>query len=419
MTIDQVAEAPVQEKAVPSLFSNRSFLFLWLSSTASFMALSTYLFAEQWYIITVLEKESLLGIVMMATMVPRVLFMTLGGVWADRFRRSRIMLISSFVRCLLVLGMIFLLQLSLLALWPLILFALCFGIVDAFFSPANTSLLPSVVAKEALPRSNSFIQSSNQIALFSGPMLGGWVLSFGSFGSFSLLFGVIAGFLLLTFLFSSLIKEEKRPLIAGRSSTKLELKEGLSYVWGMPFLKNMLVILIFINFFFFGPLLMGIPLLVDSVLKGEVLDLSFLQSSYQGGMLAGAILVGILNLRKKRGLTMLVMIGVLGICLTFLGQIGFLWQGILLLSLMGILSSFINVTLISTIQAQSDPNKIGRVMSLVNASSNGLVPLSYAFVSLALVMQYTISDVMLLCGMLILVISSIYLLRSKIIKNVD
>lgn len=416
MTIDQVTEVPVQGKSVLSLFSNRSFLFLWLSSTASFLTLSTYLFAEQWYIITVLEKESLLGIVMMATMVPRVLFMTLGGVWADRFRRSRIMLISSFVRCLLVLGMIFLLQLSLLDLWPLILFALCFGIVDAFFSPANTSLLPSVVAKEALPRSNSFIQSSNQIALFSGPMLGGWILSFGSF---SLLFGVIAGFLLLTFLFSSLIKEEKRPVVADRSSTKSELKEGFTYVWGMPFLKNMLVILIFINFFFFGPLLMGIPLLVDSVLKGEVLDLSFLQSSYQGGMLAGAILVGILNLRKKRGLTMLVMIGVLGVCLTFLGQISFLWQGILLLSLMGILSSFINVTLISTIQAQSDPNKIGRVMSLVNASSNGLVPLSYAFVSLALVMQFTISDVMLLCGMLILVIATIYLMRSKIIKNVD
>lgn len=416
MAIDQAAPITTQEKSLPSLFSNRSFIFLWLSSTASFLALSTYLFAEQWYIITVLEKESLLGIVMMATMVPRVLFMTIGGVWADRFRRSRIMLISSFVRCLLVLGMIFLLQLSLLELWPLIFFALCFGIVDAFFSPANTSLLPSVVAIEALPRSNSFIQSSNQIALFSGPMLGGWILSLGSF---SLLFGVIAGFLLLTFLFSSLIKEEKRPVIVDRSSTKSELKEGFSYVWGMPFLKNMLVILIFINFFFFGPLLMGIPLLVDSVLKGEVLDLSFLQSSYQGGMLAGAILVGILNLRKKRGLTMLVMIGVLGVCLTFLGQIGFLWQGILLLSLMGILSSFINVTLISTIQALSDPNKIGRVMSLVNASSNGLVPLSYAFVSLALVMQFSISDVMLLCGMLILIIATIYLLRSKIIKNVD
>ncbi|WP_262499832.1 hypothetical protein [Planococcus sp. ANT_H30] len=155
------------------------------------------------------------------------------------------------------------------------------------------------------------------------------------------------------------------------------------------------------------------------MLKGKVLDLSFLQSSYQGGMLAGAVMVGVLNLRKKQGLTMLVMIGVLGIFLTLLGHISFLWQGILLLSLMGILSSFINVSLISTIQAQTDPTKIGRVMSLVNASSNGLVPLSYAFVSLALVMQFTISSIMMVCGLLILSISSIYLLRSNIIKNVE
>lgn len=416
MAMNHGVESSLQTKSISSLFGNRSFVFLWLSSTTSFLALSTYLFAEQWYIITVLEKESALGIVMMVTMIPRVLFMTIGGVWADRFRRSRIMLVSSLVRCLLVLAMILLLQLSLLELWPLIVFALCFGIVDAFFSPANTSLLPAVVAKEALPRSNSFIQSSNQIALFSGPMLGGWILSVGSF---SLLFAVITGFLMLTFLFSFFIKEEKRSPTVIKTSTKSELKEGFSYVWNMPFLKNMLLILIIINFFFFGPLLMGIPLLVDSVLKGKVLDLSFLQSSYQGGMLVGAVLVGILNLNQKRGFSMLAMIGVLGVCLAFLGQIGFLWQGIVLLSVMGILSSFINVSLISMIQARTDSTKIGRVMSLVNASSNGLVPLSYAFVSLALVMKITISNIMVLCGVVIFIIAAIYLASSKVIKEVD
>lgn len=401
-----------------SLFKNRAFVFLWLSSTTSFLALSTYLFAEQWYIITVLNKEGTLGIVMMVTMIPRVLFMTMGGVWADRYRRSRIMLVSSLVRCILVVVMILFLQMSLLELWPLVCFALLFGVVDAFFSPANTSLLPSLVSKDVLPRSNSFIQSSNQIAMFSGPMIGGWVLSVGSF---SLLFSIIASFLIMTIVFSFLIKEEEsvNALSQKKVSTKEELKDGLTYVWKMPFLKNMLLILIIINFFFFGPLLIGIPLIVDNVIHGEALDLSFLQSSYQGGMLAGAIIVGILNLRKKRGLIILIMITALGILLSVLGQIGFLWQGIVLLSMMGILSSIINVSLISTIQEKSEEDKIGRVMSLVNASSNGLVPLSYALVSLALVMDITISNIMLLCGSLIFVISIIYTMNSKVIKEVD
>lgn len=418
MSREHTLTSPTNDNAASSLFRNRGFVFLWLSSTASFLALSTYLFAEQWYIITVLNREGALGIVMMVTMIPRVLFMTIGGVWADRYRRSRIMLVSSLVRCILVVVMILFLQMSLLELWPLIGFALLFGVVDAFFSPANTSLLPSLVSKDVLTRSNSFIQSSNQIAMFSGPMIGGWVLSVGSF---SLLFSIIAVFLIMTFVFSFLIKEEENvhAISQKKVSTKEELKAGLTYVWNMPFLKNMLLILIIINFFFFGPLLMGIPLIVDSVIHGEALDLSFLQSSYQGGMLAGALIVGILNLRKKRGIIILTMITVLGILLSILGQIGFLWQGMVLLSMMGVLSSIINVSLISTIQEQSEENKIGRVMSLVNASSNGLVPLSYAFVSLALVLNLTISNIMLLCGSLIVVISIIYTMNSKVIKEVN
>jgi len=413
---DQTLIETKNEVVSSSLLKNRAFVFLWLSSTTSFLALSTYLFAEQWYIITVLNKESALGIVMMVTMIPRVIFMTIGGVWADRYKRSQIMLVSSLVRCILVVVMIFFLKMSILELWPLICFALLFGILDAFFSPANTSLLPSLVSKDVLTRSNSFIQSSNQIAMFSGPMIGGWVLTVGSF---TLLFSIIAIFLTMTFIFSFLIKENVNTIPQKKGSTKEKLREGLTYVWKMPFLKNMLFILVIINFFFFGPLLMGIPLIVDKVIHGVALDLSFLQSSYQGGMLVGAIIVGILNLRKKRGLIILVMITFLGILLSLLGQIGFLWQGIVLLSMMGVLSSIINVSLISTIQEQSDEEKMGRVMSLINASSNGLVPLSYAFVSLALVLNLTISNIMLLCGILIVVVSVIFSLYSKVIKEVN
>lgn len=415
MRNQQTLTPPKVNIEASSLLKNRAFIFLWLSSTTSFLGLSTYLFAEQWYIITVLKKEAALGVVMMVTMIPRVLFMTIGGVWADRFRRSRIMLVSSFIRCLLVMAMILFLQMNLLELLPLIGFALLFGILDAFFSPANTSLLPSLVSNDVLTRANSFIQSSNQIAMFSGPVIGGWILFVGSF---SLLFSIVAAFLFMTIISSFLIREEKSARPQKKNSTKVELKEGLTYVRKMSFLKNMLIILIIINFFFFGPLQMGIPLIIDNVIRGEAIDLSFLQSSYQGGMLAGALIIGILNFKKKRGLTILVMITALGICLSILGQINYLWQGIVLLSLMGILSSVINVSLISTIQEKSQKDKIGRVMSLVNASSNGLVPLSYAFVSLALVMKITISNIMLLCGSLIMVISLIYILKSIDIKEV-
>lgn len=416
-----MSEPFISQQAQPkytsiSLFKNRAFLFLWLSSTASFLALSTYLFAEQWYVIRALGQESALGIVMMVTMIPRVLLMTVGGVWADRFKRSKIMLVSSFTRCLLIFIMITLLHLHLLNLWSLLVFALLFGILDSFFSPANQSLLPLLVPKEMLTRSNSFIQTSNQIAMFTGPMIGGWIITVSSF---SVLFFSVACFLVISCTFTLCIKEKKLSLSSGQVSAKQELLAGFQYVWNMPFLKSILFILMTINVFFFGPLLMGIPLVANEVLHGKAVEVSFLQSSYQGGMLGGALLIGLLNIRKKRGLSILILISFLGISLSFLGQIYVLWQGILLLVMMGFMSSMINVPLVSIIQENSETDKLGRVMSFVSASSNGLVPLSYAFVSICLTFGTSISDILLYCGLLIIICSFLFIIKYKIVRDTN
>ncbi|PFN00489.1 MFS transporter [Bacillus cereus] len=399
-----------------SLFKNRAFLFLWLSSTSSFLALSIYLFAEQWYVIRALGQESALGIVMMVTLIPRVLLMTVGGVWADRFKRSKIMLVSSFTRCLLVFVMITLLHLHLLNLWSLLFFALLFGILDAFFSPANQSLLPLLVPKEMLTRSNSFIQTSNQVAMFAGPMIGGWIITVSSF---SVLFLFVACFLLITSALTLCIKEKNPSPSSKQASTKQELLEGFQYVWNMPFLKSLLFILMTINVLFFGPLLMGIPLLASEVLHGKAVEVSFLQSSYQGGMLGGALLIGLLNIRKNRGLSILILISFLGIFLSLLGQMYVLWQGILLLVMMGFMSSMINVPLVSIIQENSETDKLGRVMSFVNASSNGLVPLSYAFVSICLTFGTSISNILLCCGLLITILSILFITKYKIVRDTN
>ncbi|MGU3373144.1 MFS transporter [Bacillus mycoides] len=399
-----------------SLFKNRAFLFLWLSSTSSSLALSTYLFAEQWYVIRALGQESVLGIVMMVTLIPRVLLMTVGGVWADRFKRSKIMLVSSFTRFLLVFVMITLLHLHLLNLWSLLFFALLFGILDAFFSPANQSLLPLLVPKEMLTRSNSFIQTSNQVAMFAGPMIGGWIITVSSF---SVLFLFVACFLLITSAFTLCIKEKNSSPSSKQASTRQELLEGFQYVWNMPFLKSILFILMTINVLFFGPLLMGIPLLASEVLHGKAVEVSFLQSSYQGGMLGGALLIGLLNIRKNRGLSILILISFLGIFLSLLGQMYVLWQGILLLVMMGFMSSMINVPLVSIIQENSETDKLGRVMSFVNASSNGLVPLSYAVVSICLTFGTSISNILLCCGLLITILSILFITKYKIVRDTN
>ncbi len=167
--------------------------------------------------------------------------------------------------------------------------------------------------------------------------------------------------LLITSAFTLCIKEKNSSPSSKQASTRQELLEGFQYVWNMPFLKSILFILMTINVLFFGPLLMGIPLLASEVLHGKAVEVSFLQSSYQGGMLGGALLIGLLNIRKNRGLSILILISFLGIFLSLLGQMYVLWQGILLLVMMGFMSSMINVPLVSIIQENSETDKLGEL----------------------------------------------------------
>lgn len=95
------------------------------------------------------------GLVAAAGLVPMLLFTLVGGVWADRFRRHRIMLLSDLVR-FAAQGLIAVLLLTGVAGVPtLILLMAVFGTADAFFMPASTGLLPLVVAPDRLREANA------------------------------------------------------------------------------------------------------------------------------------------------------------------------------------------------------------------------------------------------------------------------
>ncbi len=144
-------------KSSSSLLKNSKFLYLWIASIFSSITLSLYIVAEEWYVVKALGMSESLGWVMVATTVPRILFMSIGGVIADRFSRSTILFLSDFSRALLVAGMVLLLLFDGLSFWILTIFALLFGTLDAFFWPARDALLPSIVEKEQLTRANSLL----------------------------------------------------------------------------------------------------------------------------------------------------------------------------------------------------------------------------------------------------------------------
>ncbi|MGW1065182.1 MFS transporter [Streptomyces aureus] len=139
------------------------------------------------------------GLLAAAGLVPMLLFSLLGGVWADRFPRHRIMLVSDLVR-FAVQGLAAVLLLTGVAeVRHLVVLMVVFGTADAFFMPAATGLTPLLVGADRLREANAlrgFVQSA---ALVVGPALAGGLVALagpgGALAMDALTFAASAAFL--------------------------------------------------------------------------------------------------------------------------------------------------------------------------------------------------------------------------------
>jgi MFS family permease len=399
-------------KAQTSIWKGK-FIYLWLASIFSSLSISMYLTIEQWYVVHYLNLKSSLGIILMGTTIPRVLLMIVGGVIADKYRRSKIIFFSLLTRCFVLLLMALFYTNHLLSFSALFIFALLFGASDAFFWSARDSIIPGIVHKEKLVRANSVIQTTNQLSVMFGPVLGATLLSIFSY---STIFLIIAFTLLISIILLQFIKEEKT-LKPKKISILRDLAEGINYVKGSPFLLTVMGTFIIVNLFFIGPLMLSIPILAEDRFKGNAFYLSVLQSSFASGMLLGAITMGWLNVKRHRGKLIISLILIEGLLLIIYSQAINLWLAAVILLVIGWCVSSINIPISSLIQEKTPSTIIGRVMSVNTMVSMGLIPVSYGLVSVLFSMNVGIKLILLCAGSVVVLFSLILFLKASDLKK--
>lgn len=398
-----------------NLLINKNFLLIWSAGLISGLSLTIYVLIEQWYILHFLDLNKYLGLLMMATTLPRVLLMAFGGVLADRKKKTTIVSWSLYIRFGLLLLMALLFQVNLLQLTPLFLFAILFGGLDAFFWPARDALLPTMVKKEHLFQANASIQTTNQISMVLGPVIGAFLLD--TF-SYSLCFLIVACFLLIGGLIISSIKESAPPIAHKTNTFKDDLLGGFQYIKNSSFLLTIMVTFVITNLLFIGPMMLSIPLYADEKFGADSSSLSILQSSFAFGLLLGALAMGFLNINRKRGYLLIGIICSEGLLLFSYSQLPLLWISSLLLFLIGVCISSINIPVVSLIQEKVEKDKLGRVMSLNTMVSMGLIPVSYALVSWML-NYINISTILAYASFCIVIFSFMLIIGSKSLKNID
>jgi MFS family permease len=106
-----------------------------------------------------------------------IALMLLGGVFADRFRRNRIVGGSDILGALFVGTSALSLISGYKHLWVLVLMGALFGILNALWWPAMSGVLPEIVPRESLQKANAFVGLTSNIGNVSGTLLGGVIVA--------------------------------------------------------------------------------------------------------------------------------------------------------------------------------------------------------------------------------------------------
>lgn len=119
------------------------------------------------------NRVSDLGIVIASQTLPLVAFVLLGGVWADRLLRQRVLLASDLVRAIAQGASGILLVTGHAHVWELAVLQAVYGVGRAFAGPALTPLVAETVEPPDRQQANALIELSANVASVLGPALAG------------------------------------------------------------------------------------------------------------------------------------------------------------------------------------------------------------------------------------------------------
>jgi MFS family permease len=212
-------------REVLRVLRHRDFRLLWLAQSASVIGDAIVVVALALFVIEDTGSATDLGFVLTAKGLPLVLFLLVGGVWADRLPRHRLMVATDLLRFALHGLLAILIFTGGVQIWQIVVIEALFGTAEAFFRPAATGLLPQTVPERDIQEANAVTTMFNNVAEFLGPALAtALVLGAGAGTAFAL----DAGTFLLSAVFLSRIHPRSRAVSspAPRRGLTAEIRDG-------------------------------------------------------------------------------------------------------------------------------------------------------------------------------------------------
>lgn len=151
----------------------RDFRLLFVGQFVSLFGDGLFAVALSFAVLDATGSRADLGYVLAAGALPLVGFLLIGGVWADRLSRRKLMLASDGLRMAIQCALAVLIGTGHATLPAFIALYAVYGMAMAFFSPASTGLIPELLPADALRRANGLLRITRSVTAVGGAAVGG------------------------------------------------------------------------------------------------------------------------------------------------------------------------------------------------------------------------------------------------------
>jgi MFS family permease len=325
--------------------------------------------AQSFVVLDLTHSGTQLGLTSAARFLPMFVFGPLGGVFADRMDRRRVLYVTQTLSGLLAGVFAVTVGTHSIRLWIVYLLALALGFVNVFDNPARQSFISEMVSAEDLPNAVTLNSVAMNMARVLGAALGGVIAA--------------AIGLALCFTFNALSFGAVLVSLAAMSSSELfpaervsrqkkQVRQGLRYVRNTPELLIPLLMIAVVGTLAWE-FQVSLPLMASKVFHGGAASYGVMASVMGGGAVVGG-LISAARARPRARALCLAAIG-WGIAILAAAVAPSMALELAALVFVGYGSITFNSLAKTTLQLAAKPEMRGRVMALWALAWLGSTPI--------------------------------------------
>lgn len=351
-------------------FAYRDFRLLWGGAFTSATGTWMQIVAQSWVVLDLSGSAFYLGLVGFLGQLPILLFTLIGGVFADRIDRRKLLLVSQYVQLAVAVILTILVYLGSIQVWHFLVLVFISGSGQAFGGPAYQAIVPNLVRKEDVPNAVALNSIQFNLARVVGPVMAGAALaSLGAvfcFGINALSF--FAVILALYWIRTTFVPTQTK------ESVVLQIKGGFSYIWSKGDLWQ-LTVLGFVSTFCGVPLLTLLPVYAKDIFGLGATGYSNMMAISGAGSIVGALLFATFSKISHQGTLTLWVQLVFAILICLFAVSRNLMLSFLLLFATGLCLIGLFASITSLVQVTTDDAMRGRIMSIFMLAFRGGMPL--------------------------------------------